>query len=247
MISTDGAVNLGKGVWVDGWRRLQFALLPAHCLLCNSSGDNDRDLCGACARDLAINRIACARCALPLSTPAAMCGECLRSEPAFAAAFVPFVYGHPIDLLLTRLKFSRNLAAGRVLVQLWIDAFSGASIDQPQALIPVPLHAARLRERGFNQAREIAAPLAKALNIPLRDDALHRVRDTSPQSDLDAAARRRNLRGAFACADDVAKLTHVVLVDDVMTTGTTVRECARTLHRAGVARIDVWAVARAPK
>ena len=247
MISTDGAVNLNKGVRVDGWRRLQFALLPAHCLLCGSPGDDDCDLCGACGQDLALNHSACARCALPLSTPAAMCGECLRSEPAFTAAFVPFVYGHPIDLLLTRLKFSRNLAAGRVLVQQWSDAFASASIERPEALIPVPLHAARLRERGFNQAREIAAPLAKTLNIPLRDDALFRARATSPQSDLDAAARRRNLRGAFACGDRISELTHVALVDDVMTTGTTLRECARVLRRAGVARVDVWAIARAPK
>jgi ComF family protein len=247
VISTDGAVNLGMGVLVDGWRRLHFALLPPHCLLCGAPGDGERDLCRGCAGDLPLNRIACVRCALPLTTAAALCGECLRSEPAFASAFVPLVYAHPTDLLLTRLKFSRNLAAGRVLTQLWLDAYVTTAHTLPQALIPVPLHVTRLRERGFNQAREIAKPIADALQVPLFDAALVRVRATSPQSDLDAAARRRNLRGAFEAADGVSALRHVALVDDVMTTGTTVRECARVLTRAGVARVDIWAVARAPK
>ena len=189
----------------------------------------------------------CPRCALPLTTSAPLCGECLQSEPAFASAFVPFIYGHPIDLLLTRFKFSRNLAAGRVLAHLWLDAYSANHVDSPEAIIPVPLHRSRLRERGFNQALEIAQPLSTALGIPIRADVLERKRATSAQSDLDAVARRRNVRGAFEMTNTVASPSHVALVDDVMTTGTTVRECARVLHKAGVSRIDVWAIARAPK
>ncbi|MFT3790300.1 MAG: ComF family protein [Rudaea sp.] len=242
---------------VDGlWRRLQFALLPPHCLLCGARGENLRDLCSACAADLVRNRVACARCALSLAAPAAHCGECLKNEPPFDAAFAPYLYGHPLDLLLTRLKFGRSLAAGRVLAELWIDALHTALADRaiatlPEVIVPVPLHAARLRERGYNQALELARPLAREFGIALAPDLLRRTRATAAQSNLDAVARRRNLRGAFGANGDVLSANgeppaHAVILDDVMTTGATLREAARTLKRAGVARVDVWALARAP-
>ena len=235
-------------VSVDGlWRRLQFALLPPHCLLCGQYGDVARDLCSACAADLVRNRACCPRCALPLQTPAPLCGECLKREPPFVAASAPFVYGHPLDLLMTKLKFGRSLAAGRVLSELWIAALREVPPPLPALLIPVPLHAGRLRERGYNQALELAKPLARAFAIPLRSDALMRIRATPAQSNLDAKTRRQNLRGAFSIVDNAALPAHVAVVDDVMTTGATLRECARTLHRAGVARVDVWALARAPR
>jgi ComF family protein len=206
-----------------------------------------RDLCSACAADLTRNRLCCLRCALPLQTPAPLCGECLKREPPFAAAFAPFVYGHPLDLLMTRLKFGRSLAAGRVLSELWIAALREAPPPLHALLIPVPLHAGRLRERGYNQALELAKPLARAFAIPLRSDALMRIRATPAQSNLDAKTRRRNLRGAFDIVDNAALPAHVAVIDDVMTTGATLRECVRTLRRVGVARVDVWALARAPR
>lgn len=240
-------VNSIKQILVDGLRRLQFAVLPPCCLLCGQGGAGQRDLCTACAADLLRNRVCCPRCALPLDAPAPLCGECLNSEPPFASACAPFVYAPPLDTLLTRLKFGRNLAAGRVLSELWIAAIREAPPPIPQALIPVPLHDDRLRERGYNQALELARPLAHAFGIALRHDVLVRSRATSAQSHLDADARHRNLRGAFALVPNAKPPAHVALFDDVMTTGTTLRECARTLVRAGVARVDVWAVARAPK
>ncbi|HEX3896254.1 MAG TPA: ComF family protein [Rudaea sp.] len=236
-----------KGLLVDGLRLSQRAILPSRCLLCRLNGSEGRDLCDACANDIARNSLCCPRCALPLTARAPLCGECLQREPAFASAFVPFVYGHPIDLLLTRFKFSRNLAAGSVLAKLWLDAYSAGCADLPEAIVPVPLHRSRLRERGFNQALEIARPVSKAFGIAVRTDLLTRTRATSAQSDLDAVARRRNLRGAFEMTKAAECPSHVALVDDVMTTGTTVRECARVLRKAGVSRVDVWAIARAPK
>ncbi len=242
------AVNLAKRISVDGlWQRLQFALLPPHCLLCGQRGDYARDLCPACAADLIRNRICCPRCALPLSAPAPLCGECLQHEPPFTAACAPFVYGHPLDLLLTRLKFGRSLAAGRVLSELWIEALRESPPALPQVLIPVPLHAGRLRERGYNQTLELAKPLARILDLPLHGDVLVRARATLAQSNLDAKKRRQNLRGAFHIVENAALPAHVAVVDDVMTTGATLRECARTLRRAGIARVDVWVLARAPK
>ena len=116
--------------------------------------------------------------------------------------------------------------------------------------MPVPLHASRLRERGYNQALELAKPLARALRIPLAEGVLSRTKPTAAQTILDAKTRRKNLRGAFVVNESLrAKIeaTHIALIDDVMTTGATLRECTRVLKRAGVARVDVWALARAPR
>lgn len=232
---------------VDGFRRrLLRAVLPLCCLLCGADGAAGRDLCAGCARDCAINSPCCPRCALPLTTPAPLCGECLEREPPFAAAWVPFRYAHPLDLLEARFKFRSDLAAGRVLADLMIERAHFDTPDRPAALVAVPLHRSRLRERGYNQALELAKVLSPALHIPLAGDLLVRVRATAAQTGLDAAARRRNLRGAFAVANVREVPEHVALVDDVMTTGTTLRECARVLRRAGVARVDVWVLARAP-
>jgi ComF family protein len=232
---------------VDGLAARALRLvLPPRCLLCAAPGAEGRDLCAGCAGDLAPNPVRCPRCALPLPAPAPSCGQCLKREPPFAAAWAPFRYEHPLDLLEARFKFHADLAAGRVLSALMIERAAVDAPVLPELLIAVPLHTARLRERGYNQALELARPLARAFAIPLRADALLRTRATPPQTGLDAKTRRRNLRGAFAVAADATLPGHVALVDDVMTTGATLRECARVLRRAGVARVDVWALARAP-
>lgn len=242
-----GAVNLERLRSVDGWAtRALRLLLPPRCLLCGSAGTAGRDLCAGCASDFVPNAMCCPRCALPLSVPAPLCGECLARDPPFGRAWVPFVYAHPLDLLETRFKFGADLAAGRVLADGMVDRAVADRPERPEALVPVPLHAARLRERGYNQALELARSLATAFGIPLRADLLRRLRATPPQTGLDAKTRRRNLRGAFAVAVDAVPPDHVALVDDVMTTGATLRECARMLRRAGVTRVDVWALARAP-
>jgi ComF family protein len=221
-------------------------LLPPRCLLCGGAGTDQRDLCAGCAGDLEPNTPCCPRCALPLPSPAPMCGDCLEHEPPFAAAWVPFRYGHPLDLLEARFKFRGDLAAGRVLTELMLERAGVTAPILPAILIPVPLHRTRLRERGYNQALELARPLAHVLGIPLRHDLLERTKATPPQTGLDAKARRRNLGGAFTIASSSALPAHVALFDDVMTTGATLREATRVLLEAGVARVDVWALARAP-
>ncbi|MCW5581472.1 MAG: ComF family protein, partial [Luteimonas sp.] len=170
---------------------------------------------------------------------------CLRRPPPLLAAHAAFVYGFPLDHLLPRFKFHRDLAAGRILSAAMAARFG--TLPRPDALVAVPLHRARLRQRGYDQALELARPLARTLALPLLSGTLLRARDTAPQSELDAGARQRNLRDAFSVAPGARLLpAHVVLVDDVMTTGATLHAAARALRRAGVARVDAWICARVP-
>ena len=233
-----------KEVLRRAWFGLHRFVLPLRCLLCGAAGTNGIDLCGDCAAELPRNRSCCARCALPLATLAARCGECQRHEPPWDAAWAPFRYGWPLDRLESRYKFSGDLAAGRVLSSMW--RRESCPVDLPDVLLCVPLHRSRLRQRGYNQALELARPLAHALHVPLRHDVLQRRRRTDAQTELDAVSRRRNVRGVFALREGLVLPAHVAILDDVMTTGATLAECARVLKRAGVARVDVWALARAP-
>lgn len=247
-----GAVNQCSDSRVDGWlSTLGRALWPARCLVCGEPGACGRDLCAPCALALPWIGHACQRCALPLPAvaadrrpAAATCGHCLQQPSALTETRTACLYGHPLDRLLPRFKFHHDLAAGRLLAQLMVDAF--APLSMPLALVPVPLHRARLRERGYDQALELARPLARRLQLPLLADGLQRKRCTAPQSRLDAAQRQRNLQGAFTVTPGTQWPAHVALVDDVMTTGATLQAAAIALRRAGVSRVDAWVCARAP-
>ncbi len=225
-------------------------LWPGRCLVCAERGENGLDLCVTCRLTLPRHGPACRRCALPLplstsaADDAAVCGTCQQRSPPLTQTHAACTYRAPLDRLLPRFKFHHDLAAGRLLGQLMAEAF--APLPPPDALIPIPLHQARLRQRGYDQALELARPLACALNIPLLDSALLRPRATTPQSRLDAAGRQRNLRDAFAVRPGADLPAHVVLVDDVMTTGATLHAAAVALHRAGVTRVDAWVAARVP-
>ncbi|MFL6592453.1 MAG: ComF family protein [Luteimonas sp.] len=237
------AVNPLHAQPVDG-RLALAALWPSRCLACGECGQPGRDLCRRCAGTLPWNRVACPTCALPLPAPAVECGACLQRRPPLGAVHAAFVYARPLDRLLPRFKFHGDLAAGRLLSQLLADAC--ASWTRPDALVAVPLHRSRLRQRGYDQALELTRPLARALRLPLRRDLLHRHQATAAQSELSAAARRRNVRDAFVADATQAPPAHVVLVDDVMTTGATLHAAANALRRAGVTRVDAWVCARVP-
>ncbi len=232
---------------VNKWSyNIQSLLYPGHCVLCGESCPGDRDLCDGCFVLLPRNPYSCPRCALPLPERAASrpCGDCQKRPPPFDRCLAPLHYRHPVDYLLTRLKFHQKLANARLLGNLmahWL-----RSVEPPELIIPVPLHPARLRERGYNQALELARPIGKRLGIAIDSRSCRRVVDTAPQTGLSAKQRHTNLRNAFAVTGQL-KARHVAILDDVITTGHTVEEMARTLRRAGVARIDVWACARAPR
>jgi ComF family protein len=160
--------------------------------------------------------------------------------------FAPYLYRYPVNRLIRRLKFSGERVYGRLLGQLLAGALAGQAAGLPKAIVPMPLHASRFRQRGFNQAHDIARYVACSLGLPLVASVLQRVHATREQSGLTLAERRVNVRGAFAAVGE-PPVTHVALVDDVFTTGCTAAEAASALRRAGVERVEVWAVARADR
>ena len=226
--------------WLEGANRWLF---PPVCSLCGSPGEGGRDLCRGCAGDLPLVEVACLRCGAPLPM-AGVCGRCQRRPPAFDRAVAVCHYQPPLDALIKRLKFNGDLHLARLLGELLADRLSGELSTVPEAIVPVPLHSRRLRERGFNQALELARPIARRLRLALDWRHVVRHRATDPQSDLPAKLRSRNIRGAFAVQPGFSAQS-VAIVDDVMTTGHTANELAATLRRAGVADISVWVCARA--
>ena len=237
-----GTVNQSLPGKVDGCRAAPLRWLFAlRCLVCGEAGEDGRDLCRACHDGLPWQGMACTQCALP-QAQAGTCAACRQRPPPLDAAHAVFDYAFPLDRLLPRLKFHRDFAAGRVLSQCM--AARCASLPQPQAIVPIPLHRARLRQRGYDQALELAKPLAAALHLPLLADVLLRTKRTTAQSRLDAEARQRNLCNAFRVGGHARLPAHVVLIDDVMTTGATLHAAARALRDAGVQRVDAWVCAR---
>ena len=234
-----------KAAIARGLMRLGQIALSQICAVCGGEGADGIDLCTHCRAALPWNAPACRRCALPLAGARGQdeCGLCQLVPPPLARVQCPLHYAFPVDRLVPRLKFHGDLAAGELLATL--AAWALDPDDRPGALVPVPLHPSRLRQRGYDQALEIARAFARHGGLPVRSDALRRVRATAAQTTLDAAARRANLGGAFVLRPGAGLPAHVALVDDVMTTGATLHECARVLRSGGVARVDAWCLARA--
>ena len=221
-------------------------IFPPRCLVCLDPGQPPAlDLCPGCQADLARDVPACTGCARPLPQPDIfLCGECLRRPRAFDAAFAAYRYEFPVDWMVRRRKYGGEIAAARVLGTLLGRVAATAHALHVEALLPVPLHRAREARRGYNQALEIARYAGRELGLPVVHDLLVRHRATTEQADLDAQARRRNVRGAFELLRSTG-LSRVAIVDDVLTTGSTVEELARLLKADGVQWIEAWAVARA--
>ncbi|WP_230427295.1 ComF family protein [Collimonas humicola] len=243
------------------WSQQQLARIlnsmPSCCALCGQNGK--RVICDSCSKRYFADRPRrCAQCAnpLPQSGGASLlqCGNCLKQARAFDATVVVCDYAAPVDQLILALKFRGQLALAPVFAQMLRDAMllqaTAARLELPEILMAVPLSAQRLQQRGFNQAHEIAKPLARLTGILVRHDLLQRQRDTLPQSmGLDLEQRRRNLRQAFVMAPAAsAKIDgcHIGVVDDVMTTGETLHALAKTLRRHGARRITNFVFARTP-
>jgi ComF family protein len=235
-------------------------IYPPRCLLCDAEGDSKAgiavDLCECCYSRFPVNLSACVRCALPLPSDLAssgdlVCGRCQKKPPAFDYSLSLFRYEQPVVWLIKQLKFNERLSHARLLGEMLSEKIEQLLANQvkihnkrPDCILPVPLHKKRLRERGFNQSIELARTLAQKTGLPLELNLVERVLVTESQTGLDATQRRKNLRGAFKVVS-AANYKHVVIVDDVVTTGSTVNELAKVLKRAGIKRVDVWSIARA--
>lgn len=224
-------------------------LLPCACALCGAVQGGL--VCSGCIGDLApqLHRRRCIQCALALQSrhTARHCHACLAGAPDFDATVVIADYDWPLDHLVTGLKFRAQLPLAAWLAGQLGSALAAAPGDLPDVLLPVPLSPARLHSRGYNQAWEIARRLAHQLNIPAHANALHRVRDNPAQATLDRAERLTNLLGAFVVAEPARIVGHHIgVVDDVMTTGTTLGEIATQLKRAGASRVTNVVALRTP-
>jgi ComF family protein len=233
------------GRWLDH-------LVPRGCATCGTALPPGAfpGFCGGCLADLpGARRPRCARCGQPTDRPAAACTACAGADPGpgpIDATLAAADYAPPLDRVVTALKFGRRLALARPLGELlaarWLGALPAVPLD---GLVPVPLGDRRLAQRGFNPSLEMARAMSAALPVPLPVLAgrLRRVRETPPQSGLGLAERRRNLLGCFACRTRLDGL-RVGLVDDVMTSGSTIAEAARALRAAGAASVVAIVVAR---
>jgi ComF family protein len=226
---------------------IQDWLLPRLCPACGDPSGPGRELCPGCEQSLPALLHACPRCAIPYEHPDTHgeCGTCQKQPPAFTRSIALYRFAPPVDHFIRELKFHQQLGLARLLGERLAQRLALEG-PRPDLVLPVPLHTARLRERGYNQALEIARPVARLLDLPLAVHSLRRVRATAPQTGMALAARRKNLRGAFALQPGAElKNLRVALVDDVMTTGSTVQAAAQCLRAAGARDVEVWVIARA--
>jgi ComF family protein len=228
-------------------------LLPPRCVLCRGAGQAPAyDLCLACESAFPVIEHPCPRCGLsgaaPLRADAKHCDRCQAWDLPYNACLAPWAYEFPVSQLVQSLKYEGALANARILgTRLALHARGRVQQWQAAAplVVPLPLHRSRLVERGFNQSYEIARFVSRLLDLQLAERALARVRATAPQVGLGRDERAGNLRGAFAADARLVAGRTVVLVDDVVTTGSTAAEAARTLAAAGARAVQVWAAARA--
>ena len=235
------ALSTRMGFGVDHFLRRQ---LPGRCAFCLGEADRERPWCATCFAALPWNQPACPHCAEPLPgrRQARPCGHCLIRPPAFGRSRVPLRYEDEVAGLVQRFKFSASPRAGAVLLALLEEGLPRGALAWPQALVPVPLHPERARERGFDQAEWLARRLARRLEVPLA--RAERDRDTPTQRGLDREERRRNVEAAFRVETTLP--LRVALVDDVMTTGATLDALAAACRGAGAREVEAWAVARTP-
>lgn len=222
--------------------------LPHICILCGARSLRQQDLCQRCYNELPILTYCCIRCAMPLSGNY-LCGYCLQQPFPVNVTYALFVYELPITQLILELKFNQKLVNARLLGELMAEKilqkwYRNKSL--PDSIVPVPLHPIRLKERGFNQALEIARPIANTLKIPIHATACQRVIHTAAQATLPAAKREQNIKNAFTVTEDFCN-QHIAVIDDVITTGQTTREFCQTLKSRGADTIDVWCCARSAK
>ena len=230
---------------VYNWtNQLQSRLFPSICRLCRAPGLPGVELCASCRAELPWITRSCHRCALPLppNYDISLCFNCIKKRPAIDACRALFAYRPPLEHWIQALKFSQDLGTARLLGTLLVSTLAQDHRQKPAIVLPVPLHRKRLAKRGYNQALEIARSLSD-VGYRLDPTCCRRHRPTSAQSELHASARKQNVRNAFSVSAAVEGRC-VLLIDDVMTTGATLDELARTVKKAGAQRVEAWVIAR---
>lgn len=228
-------------------RIAQQLLLPQHCLLCLDKTSLDSSICAACLPELPWITNPCRGCAYPLKLERIeYCGKCLRTPPSHHRLISLFNYDDPIRPFITALKFQQQLHYAPLFAMLLAERVKQQynKNNLPELIIPVPLHKKRIRQRGFNQALTIARPLAKRLAIPVNYRLIHRIRHTQAQSDLPAKLRPKNVKNAFSVEHAIRDYQHIALVDDVVTTGSTIKVIVDAIQQVNPMRVDVWTIAR---
>lgn len=219
----------------------QRPLLKMQCCLCSEYHTEKAPICHACEQLLLPLGPACIQCATPLpDDPLSLCGHCIKKTPAIDKVFTIYRFEEPLRTLLHDFKYREKLH----LSQFWVQKMllNPPKISPNTCLIPVPIHKKRLYLRGFNQAAVLAYRLGKTMNIECSTQHIQKIKNTAPQAELEAKARQKNLRGSFKLAP--IHYQHVILVDDLITTGSTANELADQLKKQGVQQVDLWCIAK---
>lgn len=228
---------------------IEKIITPYTCVICLETSDQKRDICSHCQNNLPLLVNTCLQCGIAFSKThrSERCGQCLKHSPHFDNTVVGFDYRSPIDGWLRQFKFHKKGLYARLLTEIYIEKLARLFEQQPeqipQVLIPMPLHWRRLAQRGFNQAHTIAQYLSQHFEIPIVYTSVTRTRYTKAQSSLGLLSRKSNIQGAFLIRN-LNAMDHVAIIDDIITTGSTVNELSKQLKFKGVCRVSVWALAR---
>jgi ComF family protein len=246
--------DIKRAHFLAAWLDRFLNTLPCACAICARPATSL--LCAECRLNLTRNDECCEQCAeeLPLALGSTSvlhskrCGRCISNPPAFQRTFFAYDYNVSVAELIQRFKFGEMLILSKLLADMISQRIKKCEYSRPDALIPVPLHPVRLKQRGFNQSLELARAVGKALNIPVYHTLLIRTRNTPKQSGLDRKTRENNIKGAFRLQtnEDMIDLAgkHLAIIDDVITTGSTAQEVAKVLKCSGVDTISVIAIAK---
>lgn len=231
---------------VDNWLEFRQLIKLGNCLLCKKPLPLFEDFCPGCAADLPVIRAHCPGCGRGITKIASelLCGKCQKQPRPFTRVHALFHYQQPVSTYIHQLKYRNRLDLARTLGSLMAD-FIKSTDTCAELIMPIPLHPSRLITRGYNQALELARPIAQNLQLPLDYKSLVRTRKTKPQMELSIEARRKNIRNAFAVIDNTVAGKKIALVDDVITTGLTAETATHALLNAGAASVELWVLARA--
>jgi len=233
---------------LDSIRQIYRRILPdSFCVLCGEKCDdsNQAFICERCLSDLPVITAPCQICCATLSIKDVykVCGSCLGTKPFYQKSIIPLEYVFPTTKLIKQLKYNEKLLFSEILSKILLDKVRQENQALPELIIPVPLHPFRLINRGFNQSALIAKPISNELNIPIDQKSCRRIINTLQQTGFNKNQRKKNIRNAFSVSSSFSA-KHVAILDDVVTTGSTVNELAKILQLAGAETIEVWACAR---